>query len=93
MRALHRGMRTATQTICNRTDKPIYVTIELTPQAYELEPGEQLTLIYDIEVEGNALQIDFLGEDELVIWPNGEDPQVLIDDKPAADRNWKFKHR
>ncbi len=40
-------MRTATQAICNRTDKPIYVTIELTPQAYELEPGEQLTLIYE----------------------------------------------
>ncbi len=86
-------MRTATQTIVNRIKKPIYITIELTPQAYELEPGEELTLIYDIEVDGNALQIYFVSENELVIWPNGEDPRVLIGDKPAADRNWKFKHR
>jgi len=86
-------MQTARQSIYNRTEAPIYVSIELTPDCYELEPGDHLTLIYDVSVEGDALQVDFLNQRELVVWPNGHDPEVLFNDQPAEGRSWKFKHR
>jgi hypothetical protein len=86
-------MRRAQQTFVNRKDGPIYVSIEPRPECYELEPGERLTLVYDLPDAGDALDIAFIDERELVIWPMGaEEPEVLIDGRPAGARNWKFKH-
>ena len=82
------------QSFVNRKDKPIYISVEMWPECFELEPGEKLTLIWDAPDQGEAVQIDFVNDLELVVWPNGnaEDMQFLIDDKPARSRSWAFKH-
>lgn len=86
-------MQTARQSFYNRTETPIYVSIELTPDCYELEPGDHLTLLYEPLADRDGLQVDFLNERELVIWPNGRDPEVLFNDEPAKNRSGVFKHR
>ena len=86
-------MPKAQQTIVNRKDGPIYVSIEMRPECYELEPGERLTLTYDVPERGDALEIAFINDCELVVWPMGkEEPTVLINGESAEDRNWGFKH-
>ena len=86
-------MTRAQQTIVNRKDGPIYVSIEVAPECYELEPGDRLTLIYDVPREGDALEVEFINEREPVVWPNGDsDPTVLINGESAKGRSWKFKH-
>ncbi|WP_343517878.1 hypothetical protein [Sphingomonas sp.] len=83
------------QTFLNGKDGPIYVSVEPWPECFELEPGEKLTLIWDGPAAGDAVQIDFINERELVIWPNGEIDTIkyLIDGKEAEARSWTFKHR
>jgi hypothetical protein len=84
----------ARQTIVNRKDGPIYISIEVNPDCYELEPGDRLTLIYDVPIEGDALEVEFINDRELVIWPNGEsEPAVLINGASAQGRSWKFRHQ
>ncbi len=85
-------MRTAQQTFHNRTEWPIYISVEVTPECYELEPGETLTIIYQVTRTGDALQVDVINERELVIWPNGEEPTILINGASAEGRSWNFKH-
>ena len=84
-------MTRAQQVIVNRKDGPIYVSVEMAPDCYELEPGDRLTLIYDVPLEGEALEIEFINERELVVWPRGE-TTVLINGQSAKGRSWKFKH-
>lgn len=83
------------QTFLNGRDGPIYVSVEPWPECFELEPGEKLTLIWDGPATGDAAQIDFINERELVIWPNGKIDTIkyLIDGKEAEARSWTFKHR
>ncbi len=66
--------------------------VEVTPECYELEPGETLTIIYQVTRTGDALQVDVINERELVIWPNGEEPTILINGASAEGRSWNFKH-
>ena len=86
-------MTRARQTIVNRKDGPIYVSIEPFPDCYELEPGERLTLIHDLPEEGDAPTVDFINDRELVVWPTGDPPAVFINGEKAERRSWKFKHR
>jgi hypothetical protein len=88
-------MRTGRQTITNDRDVPIYVSIEPTPECYELEPGEKLTVIFQIPGEGDALEVKFINDRELVIWPRGQldEPEVLINGASAEGRSWAFKHQ
>ena len=88
-------MNVSRQTITNDRDVPIYVSIEQTPECYELEPGEKLTLIFQVPNDGNALEINFINERELVIWPGGQldEPEVLINGTSAEMRSWTFKHK
>ncbi len=85
----------AQQTIKNRQSVPIYISIEPTPECYELEPGERLTLIYELPRTGDALQVDFLDECNLVICPTElvPEPVVLINAESAEGRSWTFKHQ
>jgi hypothetical protein len=86
-------MITGRQTFSNEQDAPIYISIEPTPDCFELEPGETLTLIYEVPEAGDALLVNFISETELVIWPMGtEEPEVLINNSSAEGRSWKFKH-
>lgn len=87
-------MRTQ-QTFVNRTNGPIYVSVELSPECFELEPGDRLTLIWDSATTSDTMQTDFINERELVVWPNGntDDIRYLINDEPGEDRSWTFKHR
>ena len=83
------------QTFVNRRDGPIYVSVEPWPQCFELDPGDKLTVIWDGPATGDTMQIDFINERELVIWPSGslEGISYLINDAPGEDRSWKFRHR
>ena len=88
-------MKVSRQTITNDRDVPIYVSIEPTPECYELEPGEKLTLIFQVPEDGDALEVNFINERELVIWPGGqlEEPEVLINGVSAEGRSWTFKYK
>lgn len=83
------------QTFSNNKDSPIYVSVEPWPECFELEPGEKLTLIWDAPEGGDAAQIDFINERELVVWPNGETHEMkyLINGEEAEARSWTFKHK
>ncbi len=83
------------QTIVNRQDKPIYVSVEPWPECFELEPDDKLTLIWESDAGNETAQIDFVNESELVIWPNGETDKMryLINGEEAEERSWVFKHR
>jgi hypothetical protein len=84
-------MNKARQTFVNDKDGPIYITIEPSPECYELEPGETLTLIYDVPDSGDALSISIINEG-VVVWPLGDEPGVLVNGADARGRSWKFKH-
>lgn len=83
------------QTFVNRKDAPIYVSVEPWPECFELEPGDKLTLVWGAPMVGDAMQVDFINERELVVWPNGEidDIRYVFNDEPGEDRSWTFKHR
>ena len=83
------------QTFLNNRDGPIYVSVEPWPECFELEPGDKLTLIWDAPPSGDAIQVDFINERELVVWPNGaiDDIQYQFNDEPGENRSWTFKHR
>ena len=81
-------MPTSQHTIVNKQDVPIYISIEPWPECYELEPGDRLTLSYRLPQTGDALEIQFINERELVLWPTELDPRpvVLINDASAGGR-------
>lgn len=83
------------QTFVNDRSEPIYISVEPWPQCFELETGDKLTLIWDAASDGDAIQIDFLNERELVVWPNGniDDIRYLFNGEPGEERSWSFKHR
>ncbi|WP_235525233.1 MULTISPECIES: hypothetical protein [unclassified Sphingomonas] len=89
-----RGMPTTKQTFANRTEVPIYVSVEPWPKCFELEPGDKLTLSWNMPTDGDAMLVEFINSQELVVWPNGEidDIQYLMNGEPATDRIWTFKH-
>ena len=88
-------MPTSQHTIVNKQGRPIYISIEPWPECYELEPGDRLTLSYGLPQSGDALEVQFINERELVLWPTELDPEpfVLINDASAEGRSWKFKHQ
>ena len=83
------------QTFVNDKDDPIYISVEIWPECFELEPGDKLTLIWNAAEGRDAAQINFINERELVVWPEGDidEMQFLINGKPARDRSWDFKHK
>ncbi len=83
------------QTFTNGKDGPIHIWVEPTPECFELEPGEKLTLIWDAPEAGEAVEIDFIDDHTLVVWPNGEtfEVQYLINGEEAEGRSWVFKAR
>ena len=83
------------QSFANRKDGPIYVSVEPWPECFELEPGERLTLIWDGPASGDLIDIEFINDRELVVWPNGDINRIqyLIDGKDAEQRSWTFKHQ
>lgn len=83
------------QTFVNDKDGPIYVSVEPWPECFELEPKDKLTLIWDGPDRGDTIEISFINERELVVWPNGEIDaiQYLINGEDAEGRSWTFKHK
>lgn len=83
------------QTFTNSQDCPIYVSVEPWPECFELEPGDKLTLIWDASNKGDTIQVDFINESELVVWPDGaiDDIEYLFNGEAGKDRSWSFKHR
>lgn len=83
------------QTFVNQKNGPVYVSVEPWPQCFELEPGDRLTLIWDGPAIGDAIQIDFMDENELVVRPNGDlnSLRYLFNGEPGEGRSWTFKHR
>lgn len=82
------------QTFVNDKDKPIYVSVEIWPECFELEPGEKLTLVWNAAENGDTCQVSFIKDNELVVYPEGDidGMQFLINGEAARDRSWKFKH-
>lgn len=82
------------QTFENGTDGPVYVSVEPWPECFELEPGDKLTLVWTPGSTGDASQVDFVSERELVVWPRGDldDLVILFNGGPSEGRSWKFKH-
>ena len=83
------------QTFENKKDAPIYVSVEPWPECFELEPGDKLPLIWNADETGDAAQVDFINERELVVWPNGAlgDLVILFNGGLSEGRSWKFKHQ
>jgi hypothetical protein len=85
-------MLKAQQTFTNSTQHPIYISIEITPDCYKLEPGDRLTIIYDVPTSGDALEVHFINQEELVLWPGTTVmPEVLINGKSAEGLSWNFE--
>ncbi|WP_353205814.1 hypothetical protein [Sphingomonas sp.] len=82
------------QSFVNLKDDPIYVSVEPWPQCFELETGDKLTLVWDAPETGDTLQINFINDRELVVWPEGaiDDIRYFINGEPGEDRSWTFKH-
>jgi hypothetical protein len=82
------------QTFENKKDAPIYVSVEPWPECFELEPGDKLTLTWTADETGDAVQVDFLNERELVVWPTGDldDLEILFNGGSSEGRSWTFKH-
>ena len=82
------------QVFVNAKEVPIYVSVEPWPECFELEPGDKLTLIWNADESGNAAEVHFINERELVIYPEGEidDIQFLFNGESADGRSWRFKH-
>ena len=85
-------MTKARQIFVNDRDVPIYITIEPSPECYELEPGETLTLIYNVPDDRDALSSSIVNGG-IVVWPFGGEPEVMVNGVDARGRSWKFKHR
>ena len=83
------------QTFENGKDGPIYVWVEPWPERFELEPGDKLTLIWNAAEAGDAVQVDFINERELIVWPNGDlnDLVILFNGGSSEGRSWTFKHQ
>ncbi|MGC6329319.1 hypothetical protein [Rhizorhabdus sp. FW153] len=83
------------QTFTNSKDGPIYVSVEPWPECFELEPGDKLTLVWDASTIGDTMQIDFINECELVVYPEGAIDVItyFFNGEPGKDRSWTFKHR
>lgn len=82
------------QTFENAKDGPVYVSVEPWPHCFELEPGDKLTLVWTPAPTGDASQVEFINERELVVWPSGDlgDLVILFNGGPSEGRSWKFKH-
>lgn len=89
------GVARTQQTFKNGKDGPIYVFVEPWPECFELEPGDKLTLIWNAVEAGDAVQVNFINERELVVWPNGDldDLVILFNDGPSDGRSWMLKHQ
>ena len=83
------------QTFENDKDGPIYVSVEPWPECFELEPQDKLTLIWNAPESGDAVQVNFINERELVVWPNGDlDGLVILFNGGSSEgRSWTFKDR
>lgn len=90
---LVRGGERAQQTFTNDKDGPIYISVEPWPECFELEPGDRLTLRYEVPRSGDALHVNFVNDRELVIWPMGnhEGVEFLFNGGSAEGRSWNFK--
>lgn len=82
------------QTFENDRDAPIYISVEPWPECFELEHGDKLTLIWNAAETGDAVQVNFINERELVVWPKGafDDLVILFNGGPSEGRSWTFKH-
>lgn len=83
------------QTFINEKDEPVYVSIEPWPECFELEPGDKLTLIWEASKTGEAAQVRFINDRELIVDPSGavDQMQFLINGQLARERSWNFKHQ
>lgn len=83
------------QTFINEKDGPIYVSVEPWPECFELEPGDKLTLIWEASKTGEAAQVRFINDRELIVDPSGAIDQMkfLINGQIARERSWDFKHQ
>ena len=83
------------QTFENGKHGPIYVSVEPWPECFELEPGDKLTLIWSAPEAGDAVQVDFIDDHELVVSPEGDldDLVILFNGGSSEGRSWSFKHR
>jgi hypothetical protein len=82
------------QTFRNGRDRPIYVSVEPWPECFELEAGDELTLIWNAPETGDAAQVHFLNDRELIVYPDGDiaDIVILFNGGPSEGRSWVFKH-
>ena len=71
------------------------MSVEPWPERFELEPKDKLTLIWSAPDVGDAVQVNFINERELVVWPNGDldDLVILFNGSSSEGRSWTFKHR
>lgn len=80
------------QTLQNDRDGPIYVSVEPWPECFELEPRDRLTLTWNAPDSGDAVQVNFIHERELVVWPNGDlnGHAILFNGGSSEGRSWTF---
>jgi len=81
------------RTFLNEKTWPIYVSVEPWPYCFELLPDDRLTLTWNAPDTGDAAEIEWINNNEIIVWPAGDidDIKYLINDEPAKDRSWDFK--
>jgi hypothetical protein len=77
--------------LANTTDRPQFISLELSTARFRLDPGEEAILAYDAtetqDGHGSVLRIEFV-DGELVIW-TGEDTLLSPDGTPQP-RNYEL---
>lgn len=75
--------------LANTTDRPQFVSLELSTARFRLDPGEEAILAYDAtetqDGHGSALRIEFVSG-ELVIWTS--ENVLLSPDGMPLPRNY-----
>jgi hypothetical protein len=73
----------------NERAEPLDVYVEPWPEQFRLRPGELLEFCYEGSPEQEWIEVQ-AHEEGVTLWTNiGDNPEFLIDGKPANGRSWK----
>lgn len=73
----------------NRRSDACDVYVEPWPEQFRLQPGELLEFRYEVPRQGETIEVT-AHDEGITLWTGiGDQPEFLIDGRPANDRSWK----
>jgi hypothetical protein len=83
-------MATTTFAFENNRSEAFDVYVEPWPELFRLQSGERLEFRYEAPPAGETISIS-VHEEGITLWTGiGDEPEFLIDGKPANERSWKL---